>query len=112
MFGIVFLALQLGIAEGACCREVYRNPRDAESINARQLMNTGTDIEDLCRKFTDALTEVLAENASGPARRGRLARARAALKRNPDCSEHAYLVAVETAFIQWEAVQNVSTIGR
>jgi hypothetical protein len=30
-----------------------------------------------CHEFTDALTEVLAESAFGPARRGRLARARA-----------------------------------
>jgi hypothetical protein len=57
------------------------------------------------REFTEALTEVLAENAVGPARRGRLARARAAIKKHPDYSEHAYFVAVETAFTQWEALQ-------
>lgn len=54
------------------------------------------------------MTEVLAENAIGPARRGRLARARAAVKRHPDYNEHAYFVAVETAFIKWEAMQNAS----
>jgi hypothetical protein len=34
-------------------------------------MSTGTEISALYREFTDALTEVLAENAVGPARRGR-----------------------------------------
>jgi hypothetical protein len=38
-------------------------------------MSSGTDITALYSEFTDALTEVLAENAVGPARRGRLARA-------------------------------------
>jgi hypothetical protein len=38
-------------------------------------MITQMDISALYREFTDALTEVLAENAVGPARRGRLARA-------------------------------------
>jgi hypothetical protein len=47
-------------------------------------MNTGTDISTLYREFTDALTEVLAENAGGLARRGRLARARVAVKKHPD----------------------------
>lgn len=65
-----------------------------------------TDISALYREFTDALTEVLAENAVGPARRGRLARARAAVKKHPDYSEHAYFLAVETAFTQWETMQN------
>jgi hypothetical protein len=69
-------------------------------------MNTGTDISALCFEFTGALTEVLAENAAGPARRGRLARARAAVKKHPDYSEHAYFLAVETAFTRWEAMQN------
>ena len=44
-------------------------------------MSTGTNISALFREFTDALTEVLAENAVGPASRGRLARARTAVKR-------------------------------
>ena len=70
-------------------------------------MTTGTDISALYREFTDALTEVLAENAVGPARRGRLARARASVKNHADYSEHAYFVAVETAFKNWEAIQNV-----
>jgi hypothetical protein len=61
----------------------------------------------LCNDFTSALTEVLAENAGGPARRGRLARARAALKRHPYYNEHEYFLAVETAFKNWEAMQNV-----
>jgi hypothetical protein len=70
-------------------------------------MDSGTDISVLYREFTDALTEVLAENAVGPARRGRLARARAAVKRHTKYSEHEYFLAVETAFTQWEAMQNV-----
>jgi hypothetical protein len=69
-------------------------------------MNTSNDISTLCNEFTNA-TEVLAENAVGPARRGRLAGARAADKKHPEYSEHAYFLAVETAFTQWEAMQNV-----
>jgi hypothetical protein len=71
-------------------------------------MNTSTDVEDLYREFTVALTEVLTENATGPARRGRLARARAAVKRHPSYSEHEYFVAVETAFAHWEVMQNAT----
>ena len=74
-------------------------------------MGTSTDIEAVCREFTEALTEILAENAVGSARRGRLARARAAVKKHPDYSEHAYFSAVETAFTQWEAMQNVGTVA-
>jgi len=70
-------------------------------------MSTETDISALYREFTDALTEVLAETAVGLARRGRLARARAALKKHPEYSEHAYFLAVETAFKNWEVMQNV-----
>ena len=71
-------------------------------------MSTGTDISTFYREFADALTDVLAENAIGPARRGRLARARAAVKKHPDYSEHAYFLAVESAFAKWEAMQNAS----
>jgi hypothetical protein len=70
-------------------------------------MTTGADISALYREFTDALTEVLAENAGNPARRGRLARARAAVKKHPEYNEHEYFLAVEAAFSQWEALQNV-----
>ncbi len=70
-------------------------------------MTTETDISATYREFTDALTEVLAESAFGPARRGRLARAHAAVKRHPEYNEHAFCVAVETAFTQWESLQNV-----
>jgi hypothetical protein len=69
-------------------------------------MGEGPDISMLYREFADALTEVLAENAVGPARRGRLARARAAVKKHPDYSEAGYLRAVEAAFENWEAMQN------
>ena len=70
-------------------------------------MISSTDISTLYREFTEALTEVLAENAVGPARRGRLARARAAVKKHPDYREHEYFLAVETAFKQWETMQNI-----
>jgi len=70
-------------------------------------MSTSAHVSIIYREFTDALTEVLAENAANPAGRGRLARARAAVKRQPDLSEHEYFVAVETAFAQWQALQNV-----
>jgi len=71
-------------------------------------MSTSTDISELYREFTDALTEVLAENAVGPARRGRLARARAAVKRHPDYSDSGYLQAVDAAFNNWEAMQKAA----
>jgi hypothetical protein len=70
-------------------------------------MSSSTDISVLYGEFTDALTEVLAESAGNPARRGRLARARAAVKKHPTYSEHEYFLAVETAFAHWEAMQNV-----
>ncbi len=69
-------------------------------------MRTGTDISTLYHEFTDALTGVLAENAVGPTRRGRLARARAAIKKHPNYSGPEYLLAVEAAFNNWEAMQN------
>jgi hypothetical protein len=70
-------------------------------------MPTKTELTAVCHEFTDALTEVLAENAASPARRGRVARAHAAIKNHPEYNEHAFCVAVETAFTQWEALQNV-----
>jgi hypothetical protein len=68
-------------------------------------MTNDTDISAHYREFTDALTEVLAENAVGPARRGRLARARAAVMKQPDYSEHGHFLAVETAFKHSGAMQ-------
>ena len=70
-------------------------------------MGPDSDISTLYREFTDALTEVLAENAVGPARRGRLAGARAAVKKHPDYREAGHFLAVETAFKKWETMQNV-----
>ena len=70
-------------------------------------MTAAGDISVLYQEFTESLTEVLAENSVGPARRGRLARARAAVKKHPNYSEHEYFLAVETAFTKWEAIQNV-----
>ena len=69
-------------------------------------MSPDTNISTLYCEFTDALTEVLAENAVGPARRGRLARARAAVKKHPNYSESGHFLAVETAFKNWETMQN------
>jgi len=73
----------------------------------QQSMTSDAEISVLYQEFTDALTEVLAENSVGPARRGRLARARAAVKKHPKYSEHEYFIAVESAFQKWEAIQNV-----
>jgi hypothetical protein len=70
-------------------------------------MSSSTDIAAVYHEFTEALTEVLAENAVGVARRGRLARAHAAVKKHPDRSESGYLLAVELAFTNWEAIQNI-----
>ena len=70
-------------------------------------MTSGRDVADLYQEFTEALTEVLAENSVGPARRGRLARARAAVKKHPKYTEHEFFLAVEAAFQKWEAIQNV-----
>ena len=70
-------------------------------------MTSTADISVLYQEFTEAFTEVLAENSAGRARRGRLARARAAVKKHPKYSEHEYFIAVETAFQKWEAIQNV-----
>jgi hypothetical protein len=44
-------------------------------------MRTEEDLTALCNEFTNALTEVLAESAVGLARRGRVARAHAAVKK-------------------------------
>ena len=71
-------------------------------------MNTGAHISTLYREFTDALTEILAESAGGVARRGRLTRARAAVKKHPDYSKSDHFVAVENAFKNWEALQNAA----
>jgi hypothetical protein len=68
-------------------------------------MGSLTEISVLYQEFTDALAEILAENVVGPARRGRLARARAIVKRHPQYSEHEYFLAVEAAFAKWEATQ-------
>jgi hypothetical protein len=70
-------------------------------------MSTSTDIFALYRDFTDALTQILAENAVGLARRGRLARAHAAVKKHPEYDEHSFCRAVETAFMRWETLQNL-----
>ena len=57
----------------------------------RHAMHTEDNIAALCREFTDALTEVLAENAGvSPVRRGRVARAHAAIKRHPGYNEHEF----------------------
>ena len=68
-------------------------------------MSSASDISTLYKEFSEALAEILAENVVGPARRGRLARARAAVKRHPQYNEHEYFLAVEAAFEMWEAKQ-------
>jgi hypothetical protein len=83
------------------------NQTDTAPYKATRTMAGGGDISALYREFTDALTEVLAETSIGTARRGRLARARAALKKHPNYNEHEYFLAVEAAFAHWEAIQNV-----
>jgi hypothetical protein len=55
-------------------------------------MSAGSDITVLYRESADALTEVLAENPVGPARRGRLARARAAVKHHPNIASRGIFV--------------------
>ena len=75
-------------------------------------MSNSADISALYCEFTDALTEVLAENAVGLVSRGRLARARAAVKKHPDFSEPSYFLAVEAAFEHWEIIQNVGRSDR
>ena len=73
--------------------------------------NTEHNITALCREFTDALAEVLAENtAVCPVRRGRVARAHAAIKRHPGYNEHEFCAAVEFAFAQWETSQNAGSV--
>jgi hypothetical protein len=69
------------------------------------IMSSASDISTLYKEFSEALAEILAENVVGPARRGRLARARAAVKRQPRYNEHEYFLAVEAAFEMWEAKQ-------
>jgi hypothetical protein len=69
-------------------------------------MSNGPGIAALYSEFTEALTEVLSENVVGPARRGRLARARAAVKKHPKYTESGHFLAVEAAFVNWEAIQN------
>ena len=62
-------------------------------------------------EFTDALVEVLGENAAvGPVRRGRVARAHAAIKRHPGYNEHEMCAAVEFAFEQWETLQYAGSL--
>ena len=56
-------------------------------------MTSSGDISVLYQEFTEALTEVLAVSSVGPPRRGRLARARAAVKKHPKYSEHEYFIA-------------------
>ena len=74
-------------------------------------MSSGADISTLYHEFTQALSDVLAEHAVGPASRGRLARARVAVKRHSEYSEHGYFLAVETAFKQWETHANCRSRG-
>jgi hypothetical protein len=60
----------------------YSPPDLREMLSRRQIMSTSITVR--YSEFAVALAEVLAENAIGLARRGRLARARAAIKKHPD----------------------------
>jgi hypothetical protein len=73
---------------------------DPDRLKSEGSMTPEANISALCHEFTNALTEILAE------RRGRIARTHAAVKRHPEYNEHALCVAVETAFMRWEALQN------
>jgi hypothetical protein len=70
-------------------------------------MQTEADLETLCHEFTGALAEILAETAvvrhDGAELPGHMPLSR----KHPEYNEHAFCVAVETAFTQWEALQNV-----
>ena len=44
-------------------------------------------------------------------RRGRLARAHAAIKKHPGYNDHEFCAAVEFAFAQWETLQNAGSLG-
>ena len=57
-------------------------------------MSNSTGISELYREFTDALTEVLAENAIGPAHCGS-SRGSPLSRKHPDYGESGYLAAVE-----------------
>jgi hypothetical protein len=57
-----------------------------------------------------SLTEVSRKMAL--AWRGGLARAHAAVKKHPGYSESGYLLAVEIAFANWEAIQNIGRQDR
>ena len=65
-------------------------------------MSSGADISTLYREFTQALTDVLAEHAVGPASRGRLARARAAVKKASR---------IQRAWIFSSGRNRISTVG-
>jgi hypothetical protein len=67
-------------------------------------MRTEADLTALCNEFTNALTEILAENAVGLTRRGRVARAHAAVEKHPEYNEHAFCVAVETLLVAADEV--------
>ena len=66
-------------------------------------MSEDSDISILYREFADALTEVLAENAIGPARP--TCKGTGRRKKHRNYSDAGYLRAVEAAFENWEAMQ-------
>ena len=65
-------------------------------------MNSSADISTLYREFTQALTDVLAEHAVGPASRGRLARARARRQK---------AFRIQRAWIFSSSRNRISTVG-
>ena len=75
---------------------VFAKLRSAQrlAVAFQRIMTRGADISTLYREFTQALMDVLAEQAIGPASRGQLARARATVKKHPEYGEHGYFLAV------------------
>jgi hypothetical protein len=61
-------------------------------------MSTSTDISVLYREFTESLTEVLAETAGTPVRRGRLARPHAAVKKHYKTVHHLFRLGAAMRF--------------
>ena len=75
-------------------------PRQQHSqVNAMTEKNGA--IGPLYSAFEDALTEVLAENEFGPARRTRLFEARMKLQAHPNFQQERYRETVDRAFRRW-----------
>ena len=85
---------------------VNRRRGEIASAAGSVIMNSELDISLLYREFTDALVNLLAEQSISVSARGQLARARAAVRSHPNFNEHGYFLAIESAFSEWQAMQN------